>query len=133
MSIEDGRVLSAGVFTSPEIVPYWNRTFQVTISHTSGVFCRYAELGDITVKPGAEVGGGEVIGRVGEVLNLARIGAGSPLYIQELKDRGRPSMLHLEVFTSVPGPDPRYLGGNWFSSKKPAHLADPASILRGIV
>lgn len=133
VSIENGEVLSAGIFTSPEIVPYWNRTYQVTIAHASGIFCRYAELRDLTVEEGAEVDGGGIIGHVGEVLNLSLIGAGSPAYIRELKKRGRPSMLHLEVFTSAPGPNPNYLGGNWFSSRKPAHLADPAYILRDAI
>ena len=50
----------------------------------------------------AEVDGGGIIGHVGEVLNLSLIGAGSPAYIRELKERGRPNMLHLEVFTSAP-------------------------------
>ncbi|MDD1668872.1 MAG: M23 family metallopeptidase, partial [Methanomicrobiales archaeon] len=127
VSVEDGVVLSAGVFTSPDLVPYWNVTYQVTISHDSGFFCRYAELGDVTIAAGARVRGGGAIGHVGEVLNLSRVGAGSPAYIRKLKEQGRPSMLHLEVFASVPGQDPRYQGGNWFSSKKPSHLADPAS------
>jgi hypothetical protein len=130
VSIEDGKVLSTGIFTSPDRVPYWNRTCQVTIAHASGVFCRYAELRDVTVQAGREVYGGEIIGHVGEVLNLSRIEAGSPPYIWKLKERGRLSMLHLEVFTSAPGPDPSYVGGNWFSSEKPAYLADPAHILR---
>jgi septal ring factor EnvC (AmiA/AmiB activator) len=130
VSIEDGMVLSTGIFTSPDLVPYWNRTYQVTIAHASGIFCRYAELGDLTVEAGAKVDGGGIIGHVGEVLNLSLIGAGSPAYIRALKEQARMSMLHLEVFTSAPGPDPNYLGGNWFSSRKPAHLADPARVLR---
>lgn len=133
VSIEDGTVLSAGVFTSPDLVPYWNVTCRVTIAHDSGIFCRYAELGDLAVEAGARVDGGEVIGRVGEVLNLSLIEDGSPAYIRELKEQGRPGMLHLETFTSDPGSDPDYLGGNWFSPEKPAHLLDPAHILRDAV
>ena len=130
VSIEDGTVLSAGIFTSPALVPYWNRTYQVTIAHASGIYCRYAELGDLTVEGGAEVDGGGIIGHVGEVLNLSLIGRESPAYIRALKELGRPSMLHLEVFTSAPDTDPDYWGGNWFSQEKPAHLLDPADILR---
>jgi len=130
VSIEDGTVISAGVFTSPDLVPYWNRTYEVTIAHISGIFCRYAELGDLTVEAGADVSGGAVIGHVGEVLNLTLIGTGPPAYILALKEKGRSSMLHLEAFTSVPGPAPEYRGGNWFSPERPAHLVDPALILR---
>ena len=129
VSIEDGRVISAGVFTSPDLVPYWNLTYQVTIAHVSGIFCRYAELGDLTVETGDPVCGGGVIGHVGEVLNLSLIGAGSPSYVLSLKAHGQASMLHLEVFTSVPGPAPEYRGGNWFSKEKPAHLLDPTLVL----
>lgn len=133
VSIEDGTVISAGVFTSPDLVPYWNWTYQVTIAHVSGIFCRYAELGDLTAETGAFICGGGVIGHVGEVLNLPLIGAGSPPYILALKEQERSSMLHFEVFTSVPGPAPEYRGGNWFSPEKPAHLLDPALILRDTV
>lgn len=133
VSIEDGTVISCGVFTSPDLVPYWNTTFHVTIAHASGIFCRYAELGDLTVGEGAGVPGGTIIGHVGMVLNLPLIGAGAPPYILSLRDHGRASMLHLEVFTSVPGPAPGYRSGNWFSAEKPAGLIDPASILRDAV
>jgi hypothetical protein len=133
VSIEDGAVISAGAFTSPDLVPYWNLTYQVTIAHVSGIFCRYAELGDLTVETGDPVCGGDVIGHVGEVLNISLIGAGSPSYILSLKEHGRASMLHLEVFASAPGPAPGYRGGNWFSPGRPAGLLDPSLILRDTV
>jgi len=130
VSIEDGRVLSASIFTSPDLMPYWNITYQVLIAHASGIFCRYAELGDLAVETGAVVEGGEVIGHVGVVLNLSLVGAGSPAYIRKLKERGMPSMLHFEVFATAPGEDRRYLGGNWFSQLKPVHLINPARVLK---
>ncbi|HVN65841.1 MAG TPA: peptidoglycan DD-metalloendopeptidase family protein [Methanomicrobiales archaeon] len=130
VAIEDGRVISAGIFTSPDLVPYWNRTYQVTLAHASGIFCRYAELGDIPVEQGASVRGGWVIGHVGEVLNLSLIGPGAPPYIRALKDQGHDSMLHLETYGLAPGTSPEYRGGNWFSRIRPAHLLDPAPFLR---
>jgi hypothetical protein len=133
VSIEEGTVLSTGIFTSPDLIPYWNRTCQVTIAHASGIFCRYAELGDITVEQGDTLAGGVLIGHVGEVLNLPLVGESSPPYIRYLKERGRSSMLHIEVFSSVPGPAPEYRGGNWFSRERPAHLLDPAPVLRHAV
>jgi hypothetical protein len=129
-AIEDGKVISAGVFTSPELVPYWNRTYEVTISHASGIFGRYAELGDITVGEGDSLRGGGLVGHVGEVLNLPLIGPLAPPYIRSLKERGHGSMLHLEIYSSVPGPSPGYRGGNWFSRERPAHLLDPIPVLR---
>jgi hypothetical protein len=133
ISIEDGTVISAGVFTSPELASYWNATCQVTIAHVSGIFCRYAELGDLAVDAGAEIRGGTVIGHVGEVLNLPRMGGDAPPYVLALRDRGHGSMLHLELFSSAPRPSLEYRGGNWFSPNRPAHLLDPALILRDML
>jgi hypothetical protein len=132
VAIEDGTVISSGVFTSPDIVPYWNRTFQATIAHVSGFFCRYAELGDLAMGPGDSLAGGEVIGHVGEVLDLSRIGDTAPAYLRALREHGHASMLHLEVFGSPPPPAPEYRGGNWFSQEKPAWIIDPVRILRDI-
>ena len=129
VAIEDGTVISTGVFTSPDLVPYWNRTYQVTVAHISGIICRYGELGDVSVAAESDVSGGMVIGHVGEVLDLSRIGARSPPYIQSLKEQGRGSMLHLEVYDAVPGASSEYRGGNWFARGKPAHLLDPAILL----
>jgi hypothetical protein len=129
-AIEDGTVISAGLFTSPDQVPYWNRTCQVTIAHASGIFCRYAEIVDTSVKPGIFVRGGDPIGHVGRVINLPLIGPEAPLYLRALREEGRDSMLHLEAYRSAPGPSPFYQGGNWFSRERPAHLLDPALILR---
>jgi hypothetical protein len=130
VAIESGTVISAGIFTSPELVSYWNRTCEITIAHVSGIYCRYAELGDISVEPGVSVHGGDLIGHVGRVLNLSLVGPEAPPYIRALKEQDRGSMLHLEAYGSPPGPAPEYRGGNWFSPKKPAHLLDPAPILR---
>ena len=132
VAIEDGTVISVGLFTSPDLVPYWNRTYQVTIAHASGIFCRYAELGDAPVGEGTRVMAGEIIGHVGEVLNLSLAGPEAPPYIRSLKQHGHGSMLHLEVFASAPGPSPEYRGGNWFSRRRPDHLLDPGAFLREI-
>jgi murein DD-endopeptidase MepM/ murein hydrolase activator NlpD len=130
VSVEDGKVLRAGGFTSPDLFPHWNSTVQVIINHGPGIFCRYAELQDVTVEEGSRVRGGEVIGHVGEVLNVSRISAGSPAYIRALAASGRTAMLHLEVYSSLPEPVPGYRGGNWFSPGKPPGLLDPADLVR---
>jgi hypothetical protein len=129
VAIEKGMVISAGVFTSSDLVPYWTRTYEITIVHAPGILCRYAELGDTTVERGDSVRGGGLIGHVGQVLNLALVGPDAPPYIRSLRDRGHGSMLHLEVYSSLPGPSPGYRGGNWFSRERPAHLLDPALLL----
>ncbi|MDD1666855.1 MAG: M23 family metallopeptidase, partial [Methanomicrobiales archaeon] len=130
VAIGEGTVSLVSVFTSPDFVPYWNRTCEVTIAHAPGILCRYAELGDVTVDRGTRVRGGDVIGHVGQVLNLPLVGPDAPPYIRSLKERGRGSMLHLEVYASVPGQSTGYRGGNWFTREKPANLLDPALLLR---
>ena len=69
---------------------------------------------------------GQLIGYVGTVLNLEKITNNSPKYIQEIKKNGSPSMLHLEVYRSKPSARKKYLGGNWFGTKKPDNLINPA-------
>jgi murein DD-endopeptidase MepM/ murein hydrolase activator NlpD len=129
LAIEDGRVVSAEVFTSPEFVPYWNRTFELTLAHVSGIFCRYAELGDLAVGEGDRVSGGELIGHVGVVLDPGKVGPGAPPLIRSLKERGHGSMLHFEAWSAEPVASPGYLGGNWFTRELPGHLIDPALVL----
>jgi murein DD-endopeptidase MepM/ murein hydrolase activator NlpD len=132
VAVEDGRVVSTGIFTTPSLVPYWNTTHQATVAHGPGTYIRYAELGDLAVAAGDSIRGGDLIGHVGEVINQALVGPDAPGYIRELMERGTSSMLHLEVSTSPPGTDPRYRGGNWFTGEKPEGLVDPAQVLREI-
>ena len=50
ISIEEGEVIDIGIFTSPEIVSYWNITKYVTIKGKNDYFLKYAELADVIVK-----------------------------------------------------------------------------------
>jgi murein DD-endopeptidase MepM/ murein hydrolase activator NlpD len=132
IAIEEGIVLETGVFTSPDGNPYWTITYFILIRHRSGLVAKYAELGEALVKSGEEVTAGQVIGRVGSVLDLDKIGEDSPLYIQDLKKTGKPSMLHFELYQSHPGMLDQYLGGNVFNRKMPDFLLDPSEYLRSI-
>jgi hypothetical protein len=69
-----------------------------------------------------------VIGHVGQGLEPARITADSPLYVQNLKAKNNPTMLHLEAFDRFPFDIPKYLGGNTFQSKRPNCLVDPSAL-----
>jgi len=74
------------------------------------------------VKKGYEIEPGDLIGRVGMVLNSKKIDGFCPLYIQKLKDKN-PSMLHFEVWDNEPVVIHRnYLGGNWFAEEIPENL-----------
>lgn len=130
LSVEDGKVIDVGIFTSPKTMPYWNTTYYILIQNKTGFICKYAELGDLTVYINKSVKIGQLIGHVGLVLNLDKINEKAPLYIQRLQKNKNESMLHFELYSSPPRLNKNYLGGNWFTSKKPENLLDPTDYLR---
>lgn len=130
LSIEDGIVTDVGISTSPDKVPYWNVTSYILVRNESGFVCKYAELGDVTVRVGESVRVGQLIGHVGIVLNADKIGEDSPQYIHEIKKKGNMSMLHFELYEAPPSETDDYLGGNWFGDMKPENLLDPSDYLR---
>ena len=130
LSIEDGKVIDVGLFTSPYKLPYWNKTFYILIQNNTGLVCKYAELGDVIVDANESVKAGQSIGYVGLVLNSNKITEKSPSYIQKIKKKQNLSMLHFELYNSLPSESKNYLGGNWFDSKKPESLLDPTDYLR---
>ncbi|MFO8133714.1 MAG: M23 family metallopeptidase [Thermoplasmatota archaeon] len=127
-AVEDGRVLDTGVMTSPDALPYWNKTYYVLVGH-GALVAKYAELHDMCVTAGGRVAGGEVIGHVGTVLNRDAITAGAPAYIRRLADRDKLSMLHFELYRQPPVDSHAYLGGNWFGDRRPTMLVDPTGYL----
>ncbi len=126
LSVQTGLVRAVGTFTSPTRLPYWNLTYSVLIENVDGIILHYAELGEAFVVPGQPVAAGQVIGRVGAGLNLARIDAQCPIYLQHLKQNGTATVLHLEAHRQMPQPSPDYLGGNYFCARPPRSLLDPA-------
>lgn len=129
MAIEPGEVVDTGIMTAPELIHYWNITHYIIVKNSDGTFWKYGEMEKIFVKTGDSIGEGQLIGRVGLVLNASRINENSPLYIQKLKDKN-PSMLHLELFSDHPiGTHEKYLGGNWFDQERPKNLLDPTERL----
>jgi len=133
VSIEQGWVVDVGIATTPKKIPYWNETYYVIIKNESGNFCKYAELGEVKTTRGEYMSHGELIGKVGLVLNGDKIDDNSPRYIQLLKNKN-PSMLHLELYNENPiTAHDHYLGGNWFTKRKPENLLDPTSYLRSIL
>jgi murein DD-endopeptidase MepM/ murein hydrolase activator NlpD len=125
-----GMVLGTGMQTSPATVSYWNRTFYVLVKGNNGQIIRYAELGSLMVREGDHIKEGQCIGTVGAVIDPSRIDRQAPAYIHRLGAAAITSMLHLEVYTTLPGHCDRYLGGNWFGCENPSFLVDPAELLR---
>jgi murein DD-endopeptidase MepM/ murein hydrolase activator NlpD len=130
-AVEEGIVIRTSVFTSREMVAYWNTTYAVLIKQVDGFLSRYAELGHVRVSKGDRVKAGQIIGVVGSVLNLQAVSEDAPLYIRLLKENGRSCMLHFEVFRAEPDLDHLYSGGNLFSSSRPDCLLDAAGYLTG--
>lgn len=130
LAIEEGEVMEVGTFTTPEKVPYWNDTLYVLVENKTGLVCRYAEFEEVAVAPGEPIEAGQLIGNVGIVLDTAKITHDSPPYIQKLTKKQNLSMLHFELYSSLPGASDDYLGGNWFGDFKPKGLLDPADYLR---
>lgn len=132
IAIESGQVVEVAEFTSPARLPYWNTTYSILVQNSQGAILRYAELHDVLATPGQTITAGQVIGQVGMVLNPARVQTDSPIYIQELVRAGLPSMLHFEMYNTLPGSMNEYLGGNFFTSTQPGFLLDPTSFLQSI-
>ena len=129
LSVEDGEVNEIGVFTSPEMVPYWNKTFYIIIKSKSGFIVKYSELNDVNIMKNEKVKAGQIICHVGTVLNSEKIDKNSPIYIQKLMKNKNINMLHFELYKSLPLLNNKYLGGNWFDKLKPENLIDPTDYL----
>jgi len=133
LAIEDGVVIDTGVFTLPEIMDYWNKTYFLLIKNKSGLVCKYAEFENIKVKKGDLIKAGQLIGFVGCVLNREKITKESPEYIRKLSEKNMLSMLHFELCNSdFTESLENYKGGNWFSDNPPKEIIDPTSYLESI-
>jgi murein DD-endopeptidase MepM/ murein hydrolase activator NlpD len=132
IAIENGKVIDIGLFTSSLWIPYWNTTYYILIKNTLGYICKYAELRDVNVDVDNQVSSGRLIGHVGQVLNNQNITKKSPSYIKKLLRKNKLSMLHLELLKAPPIHPKKYLGGNWYGSKKPRYFVNPTSYLLSI-
>ena len=127
---EEGKVIDIGIFTSPDLVSYWNSTKYVTIKNKKNLYLKYAELADVIVKVNQLIKPGQLIGQIGTVLKFKKINEKSPKYIQKIKLENKMSMLHFEIYNSKPNETKNYLGGNWFDKFKPDNLLDPIDYLK---
>ena len=132
LSIDNGKVIDIGIFTSPKTMPYWNITKYDIIQFHEDLLYKYAELEDVTVNMGKTVKAGQIIGHVGSVLKLNRITDKEPKYIQEIKKNKNFSMLHFEILKSIKNRSSKYKGGNWFGISRPKNYLDPTKHLEFI-
>ena len=129
-AIKGGRILDISIATPHGFREYWNTTYSVLIQTNRGLYCRYAELGEVDVQRDGAVKTGDLIGLIGCVLNVDLIDASAPPYIQKLKERGNVSMLHFELYIKPPQKNHNYVGGNWFGKDHPVGLIDPTDYLK---
>lgn len=114
-AIEDGVVVSAGLFTGPQVgTDWWETTWYLMVQGKSGVF-NYGEIYATYFQVGDEIRCGQEIGKVKRVL---------------FEDKLRPhipghstSMLHLELYKHGSKEPVEWL------DKKPPALLDPTPIL----
>jgi 3-polyprenyl-4-hydroxybenzoate decarboxylase len=117
-AVEDGIVLSVGIFTGPSVdSPWWNETKYALIKGRSGVIC-YGEISTF-LSPGDAVKAGHEIGVVMAVLPSAK---------RRHDISGRlTSMLHLELYKEdINATFPAWNNGE----KQPAVLKDPTIYLK---
>jgi murein DD-endopeptidase MepM/ murein hydrolase activator NlpD len=133
LATEDGFILETCIFTSPDVIRYWNITYSILLKTPDNRILRFAEMGDITVKQGQKVVAGDLLGHVGIVLNTDKIDETSPGYIQKLKVANLPAMLHFEMYSSLPIEVQNYLGGNFFKGQRPVSLINPTEYLKSIL
>jgi murein DD-endopeptidase MepM/ murein hydrolase activator NlpD len=110
-AIEDGMVVSTGLFTGPEIdMPWWETTWYVMVEGKTGVF-NYGEIRDNGWRVGDRVMCGTKISYVKKVLFDDKFRAKIPGHST--------SMLHLELYTHGTTEPVEWL------DKKPPNLLDP--------
>ena len=115
-AIENGVVVSKGLFTGPEVnSPWWETTHYLMILGKTGVF-NYGEICETRWSPGDTVKENDVIGFVKRVLFPYKARPDIPQHST--------SMLHLELYEPY-----ITIAVDWKSPEKPKGLIDPTSIL----
>ena len=128
-AITDGEVIAVEVMTHPDLVHYWNITYQIVVK-SDDFYIKYGEIESPQVEVGDLVKEGQVVAKVGQVLDGDKIGENDPVYVQKLK-HGKNAMLHLECWRKDPVTShEKYLGGNWFEEQMPEDLMNPEFLLK---
>ena len=129
IAIDSGKVIDSGVFTSPEMHPYWNKTYYIIIKSNQNLLFKYAELKDVSVHVGDYVEISQPIGKVGSVIIERDVTYKDPYYVRELAQKGNMCMLHLEIYKAPVIAVHPYLAGSFFGDHMPESLVDPALFL----
>lgn len=131
LAIQNGRVIDIGIFTNSDESAYWNKTYFLIVKTPQNIIYKYAELAEVIVQIGDYVSAGQVIGKLGEVINPEEANHTTPYYIHELLHQDKTSMLHLETYTAPITEVRPYQNGNYFGPSKPYSILDPSLFLNG--
>src|SRR3989339_1628729 len=132
VAIDGGKVIDFGVFTSPEMHPYWKKTYYIIIKTSQNILFKYGELKEVFIHVGEFVETGQPIGKVGTVISEKDVTYKDPYFVRELAEKGSMCMLHLEVYKAPVTAVHPYLAGSFFGEHLPESLIDPSLFLNGI-
>jgi murein DD-endopeptidase MepM/ murein hydrolase activator NlpD len=131
ISVQNGKVIDVGRFTSPSDANYLNESFYIIIKTPQNLNIKYAEVDTVLVRIGDFVNAGQKIASISKVLNEEQLSHSTPHYLREMMGKGLVSMLHLEAYISPISEVKPYLYGNFMGEEKPYSIVDPALFLNG--
>ena len=131
LAIERGLVFKIEKFTTPEETAYWNETYYVVVKTPHKIFFKYCELGEVNVEVGDEINAGDIIGKVGQVINQDKLTLDVPYYIMEMVNNDMLSRLHIELYKFPVIEIMPYYAGNFLGKQKPYSLLNPGLFLNG--
>jgi len=133
LSIQNGKVIDVGTYTTPENANFLNTSYYITIKTPQNINIKYAEVDEIRVRIGDFVNSGQIIAKIAKVLNEENLSHSTPQYLREMIGKGQVSMLHLETYISPVAEVRPYLYGNYLGETKPYSIINPALFLNGSV
>ena len=133
LSIQNGKVIDVGTYTTSESANFLNTSYYITIKTSQNINIKYAEVDEIRVRIGDFVNAGQIIAKIAKVLNEENLSHSTPQYLREMIVKGLVSMLHLETYIAPVAEVRPYLYGNYLGEVKPYSIIDPNLFLNGSV
>ena len=131
LSVQNGKVIDIGKFTSASDAQYLNDSYYIIIKTPQNLNIKYAEVDNILVRIGDFVNAGQKIASIKKALNEEHLSHSTPQYLRDMIAKGLVSMLHLEAYISPISEVKPYLFGNFLGEQKPYSIVDPGLFLNG--
>ncbi len=133
IAVESGYVIDKGEFSVEKEGSYYNSTYFIIVKCSNKNLVKYAKLKEVFVHIGDYVEAGQPIGELGKVIDEEKVTVHDPMYVQELKEKNRLSMLHLEIYKAPVTVVQPYEMGNYLGDRRPESLIDPSLYLNGVL